>query len=243
MPSLALLAIVLCSGVAAATTVNLNPAKDNTILGDLTLNSNGAGNGVYAGRTTTGGARRGLLAFDLSSIPAGATINSVSLTLNMSQTVALAQTVALHRLNASWGESTSLGSGSGAPAAVGDATWLRRFYNTTSWTTSGGDFAGAPSATLSVGNVGSYTWTSAGLQSDVQFWMANPSSNFGWILVGNESTNQTTKKFDSREGAIPPVLTVNYTPAVPGVSGWGLALLVLVMAGSAAGFPRRRSEA
>ena len=225
---------------AAAATITLSPVRDNTVYGDLPANSNGKGDGVYAGRTSSGGLRRGLIAFDLSGIPAGATVNSASLTLRMSQTASGTQTVGLHRLNADWGEGMSAGAGSGAPATSGDATWLRRFYDTVSWTTPGGDFAGAAGATQSVGAVGSYTWSGSGLTADVQSWHANPSGNFGWIVIGSEGSSLTTKKFDSREGAVPPVLTVEYTPALPATSGWGLALLALALFGSAVRFLRRR---
>ena len=51
--------------------------------------------------------------------------------------------------------------------------------------------------------------------NDVQGWLDNPSSNFGWLLQGNESTSPTTKRFDTKENgtvANRPMLTVNYTP-------------------------------
>ena len=51
--------------------------------------------------------------------------------------------------------------------------------------------------------------------ADVQSWLDNPSTNFGWLLVGNEALSETSKRFDSRENAIAdnrPLLTVNFTP-------------------------------
>jgi hypothetical protein len=50
--------------------------------------------------------------------------------------------------------------------------------------------------------------------ADVQGWLTNPSTNFGWIIIGNEGGTGTSKRFDSRENdttANRPQLTVNYT--------------------------------
>lgn len=55
------------------------------------------------------------------------------------------------------------------------------------------------------------------MQSDVQAWVNNPSSNFGWLLHGDETINKTARAFASRTPDLPgdaPVLTVTYI--VPG---------------------------
>ncbi len=38
-----------------------------------------------------------------------------------------------------------------------------------------------------------------------------PNANFGWIVFGNETFTQTSKRFSSRESSNPPVLTIEYT--------------------------------
>ncbi len=204
------------AGWADGATVTLAPSKDNTLIETPNGNSNGAGDGIYAGRVgTVGGGtrRRGLLAFDLSSIRAGSTINSATLTLQMAMTSsATARIVTLNRASADWGEAGSAGSGSGVIAQPGDATWLFRFYNTVPWTTVGGDFVAAPSASQSVADIGPYSWTGAGLVADVQFWVDNAASNFGWVVLGDETVMSTAKKFYSREGLTPPQLILDYTP-------------------------------
>ena len=48
--------------------------------------------------------------------------------------------------------------------------------------------------------------------ADVQSWLDNPASNFGWLVLGDESTIATAKRFDTRESASPPVLTIQYIP-------------------------------
>ena len=49
--------------------------------------------------------------------------------------------------------------------------------------------------------------------ADVQSWLDSPAANFGWLLLGNESISQTTKRFDSKDNegeANRPVLAVEY---------------------------------
>ena len=55
-----------------------------------------------------------------------------------------------------------------------------------------------------------------GMVADVQQWLDNPSGNFGWILVGNETAPHLTKRFDSREDTVltsRPKLTIVYSPS------------------------------
>jgi hypothetical protein len=209
------------AGIAAADTVRLVPLKDNTLIETPVGNSNGAGDGIFAGKVgLTGGGtrRRGLLAFDLGSIPAGATIDAVRCSLTMAQSPsATPYTITLHRVGADWGEAGSFGSGQGGPAFPGDATWIHSFYNTTAWTSPGGDFSQIASAGQLVGSVGTYAWTGAGLVADVQSWLDQPATNFGWLVMGDEEFQSSVKKFYSREGFIPPTLTVDYTPSSVGV--------------------------
>src|SRR5262249_58093735 len=124
----------------------------------------------------------------ISAIPAGATINSATLQLHMSKSNTGSQTVTLHRVQASWNEGTAnAGPGSegdGAPATSGDSTWLYTSYNTQSWTTPGGDFVATASASTPVGGVANYQWAGAGVKADVEGWLSNPSTNFGWLLQG-----------------------------------------------------------
>ena len=205
------------------TTVNLVSTADNTLYESQTGSlSNGAGQHMFAGKTdqNQNALRRAILRFDIAdTIPAGATISSVTLTLNMSRSISGAENVALHRLNADWGEGTSVASGqegAGASSTTNDATWIHTFWNTQQWDTAGGDYNSTATATTSVGGNGFYTWTGSQLVADVQDMLDNPGSDFGWILIGNESTNTTAKRFDTKENTTPgnrPQLEITYTPA------------------------------
>ena len=84
-----------------------------------------------------------------------------------------------------------MGEGDGAPATPNDATWRHRFFDTIFWTMQGGDFSATVSASQSVGGVGQYTWSSAQMVADVQLWLDSPTSNFGWLVLGDETASAT----------------------------------------------------
>lgn len=232
---------------ACGQSVQLTTNRDNTLYQnfDVAL-SNGSGTGMFVGVPNNGSIYRALMSFDLSSIPAGSTITGVTLRLNMSRTSHPASTpFSLHRVLASWGEGASNatfgGGGLGAEAADGDATWFYRFYNfanpgaSIAWTNPGGDFAPTASATTNVGGLGFYSWSSAGMIADVQAWLDNPSSNFGWMLRGGESENGTSRRFDTRENGVAnnrPRLTITYVIPAPGAAA--------VLGLGALGLSRRR---
>ena len=50
--------------------------------------------------------------------------------------------------------------------------------------------------------------------ADVQAWLDSPGSNFGWIMIGDESTDTTARQFPSREfgnASFRPMLTIEFT--------------------------------
>jgi len=225
--------IAFSCATASAVTVTLTPDKDNTLLQDSggTL-SNGAGNAFYAGRTQQLSSlqmRRGLMHFNLSSIPAGATITDASLRLvaeNIGQNGN--RTMTLHKLLQDWGQGTSNAAGRGGPATANDATWLYRFYvpanptSSTRWTTAGGTFDAASSGSSICPNLGgafTFTGNSASqMVADIRAWLADPANNFGWEISGDESAPGTAKKIYSREYSVAasrPQLTITYVVPEP----------------------------
>lgn len=199
----------------------LSAVRDNTIYSEDGNASNGSGQYIFAGIdsvTTQGFARRGLLAFPIpDSIPAGARIDSVWLTLHLSATPAGPGVVALHALRADWGEGASNAPGneaSGTAAQTNDATWTYRHFNIDTWATAGGDYDSTASAQNGFTTSGYHTWRSTQMNTDVQHWLDAPDSNFGWVVLGSESGTRTLKRFDSRENpsaAYRPRLKVYYT--------------------------------
>jgi len=218
--ALAMLSSISGAGVRGEQ-VQLNPVKDNTLYQKSDSLSNAKGIGVFAGRTGDGSTLRCVMAFDLTAIPPGSTIQDVSLTLRQTNTAnntPQGRTVSLYRLAKDWGEATSQatlgggGGGGGGPATAGDATWLHTFFNTTLWQTPGGDFAPDVSGSIQVAANGDYVWRSAGMTADVQRWVDNRESNFGWLLRGDEDNASSAKRFGSRESVSPPVLLVQFSP-------------------------------
>ncbi|MBL9149374.1 MAG: DNRLRE domain-containing protein [Phycisphaerae bacterium] len=207
-----------------ADTLAITSVDDNTLIEDPNgAWSNGAGLNFYVGRVGTnggGGLRRGVIKFDVSAIPAGSTIESVTLKLQCTKAgSSTPQTIALKRLLASFGEGASSAfGGGGAPSQAGDATWIHRSYPSVLWSTPGGEFVPTASATKSVGVPASYVWASTpALVADVQGWLDNPAANFGWLVQGNETTLNSVKRFDAHEttGSTKPLLTITYAPPPP----------------------------
>jgi len=106
-------------------------------------------------------------------------------------------------------------------------SWNSRLGAGTPWqvpgATGSADSVSTPSSFVAVGsaNFTDYTFSSmAGLVADVQGWINNPSSNFGWLLISeDEVTPQTARRFGAREDPVhPPVLTISYSLPSLGVT-------------------------
>jgi hypothetical protein len=66
--------------------------------------------------------------------------------------------------------------------------------------------------------------------ADIQMWLNQPSTNFGWEIIGDELGGETTKRFASRELlnlADRPALTISYT--VPEPTALGLLALAATL--------------
>lgn len=230
-----LFACVLSAAFACGThaaVMDLSPVADATIYGDATSNANGKGAGIFAGNNANqvSATRRGLLRFDVSSLPDGAVVSSVSLRLYCDQenTQKGPLSVTLHRVITGWTEGPAVGSGGGAGAGNGDTTWEFASLPGSAWLTPGGDFVAEDSALTPVGAERTfYNWSGSGLVADVQAWADESAGNFGWIIRSDETEVRTAKRFVSREGAVVdqrPVLTVEYA-LIPEPSTLGLVAL------------------
>ncbi len=219
-PAIAVITMALPC-LSRADVIVLEAAKDNTLYQSTGVQiSNGAGAYIFAGKNNSGEIRRALVQFNVAgSIPAGSVINSASLSMRMSRTIAGSTPVSLRKVLASWGEGASnapANEGGGTTAEPGDATWKFRFYDGTLWTSEGGDFSPTSSATANVGGIATYNWTGAQLAADVQAWLDDPATDHGWAVIGNESASPSAKRFDSRHSGITtnrPRLTINFTPS------------------------------
>ena len=210
------------AGYVAAGTVTVVADRDATLIEhpDGALAS-GAGPSVFAGRNNLAdnGVRRALLRFELAVAgpPRGgpSIVEKVAVVVtNLTESNTAPREYRLHRVLADWGEGASVNSGGGgAPAEPGDATWVHTFHNRDFWLHNGGQFEGEPSARIVVAGPGTYRFESRQLARDVALWATRPELNFGWILIGDETSRQTARAFGSRENpdpAVRPVLEITF---------------------------------
>ncbi len=227
-----------------ASMITLSAEQDATLLGgnDATSNASLADPGIFVGTDGADNPKRGLIEFDIagSSIPADSIITGVTLQLTVGQVAGSgggsgggsgsAETISLFNESQSWGQPTNVagstsfsGTGHGAAPHTGDATWNYAFYTATPWTIAGGDWSSSLTdiADASVtGTLTSFTWSSTAMVADVQSWLNNPTTNFGWIIKNaNETTATDFRAFWSAQGAaadnnssLAPILTVTYVP-------------------------------
>ncbi|HEY7168824.1 MAG TPA: DUF4347 domain-containing protein, partial [Candidatus Binatia bacterium] len=144
--------------------------------------------------------QRALLEFDLSGIPANATINSAVLKMQSTQ-IGGALNINVYEVLQSWSEGTASGT-------ADTANWDQRSAGV-NWTTAGGTFDPTPVATLNTSSLGQHTWD---ITSLVQAWVNGTKTNNGIMVASPDGGGNRTVTYDSREGTTKPVLVIDYTP-------------------------------
>jgi hypothetical protein len=244
------LAFALCASRLAANTVTVTPAADTTIFEENGNASDGMGPNLFVGRNNQTFIRRAFVRFDVAAaVPAGSAISGARLDVVLTRANGNPVDVSLFPVSAAWGEGTSNSGttgGSGAPATAGDATWTQRVYPGTSWIAPGGDTAAARSAVAPIAaTLATYSFgPAAAMAADVQSWLDNPATNFGWQLRADElQAAPSARRFGSRESTTPPTLTINFVPPgggpraandVPALSRSALLGLAAVLAATGA---------
>ncbi|WP_144006806.1 DNRLRE domain-containing protein [Pelomonas sp. KK5] len=237
---------------ASAATVVLGAGKVSTLFQNQPGHSIGKGPATFIGGDASGSPRRGLIDFNLAaSIPAGATITDVQLTLFLAGVAdgdTTPRQIDLHRITADWAHGpTGLGvtqidgTDQGFPAIAPSPTWYdRRYQQGQPWATPGGDFAATVSAAGVVGQaVGSaYSWSSPQMVADAQAMLDAPSTNQGWALLNTDEWSAGSYRIFYTQAwddtALRPQLQVSYVlAAVPEPAGAALlagGLVVIVIA-------------
>jgi len=199
------------------------PSQDAWIRSKKPLKNYGVATNLKV-RSNTGNNRRILLKFDLSSLPASATIETAYLDMYLTRSPGVARVYELHRLTNSWLE----GSGSGVKnnAAINGVTWPEIRYGDNKWTGSGiwdwvnkgGDYLAGPTDSTDtplIDNTWMRWWN---LKLDADYWYQNPTQNFGWLLrdSAEDSPTKYSSRFASRERfnvSLRPKLMVSYVKA------------------------------
>ena len=212
-----------------AATINLLPEADTYIRDSAPTFNFGTANPILVGIAATPFSpprQNCLFRFSLTGIPAGAVVTRASLRLIAVAGPREPYDFDLSRVLVNWTE-------------VG-ATWNVRLPGTpwaVSGVGSGSDYVASPSATAVLspvpvqvslgGQPVTNVFSSTGMAADVQLWLDNPGTNFGWILQVAGGQVSSGRQLASREDpTLKPVLTVEYTvpgtptvPAPPIISG------------------------
>lgn len=188
--------------------VVLFPASDATLFEPSPMNNLGASDSMAAGTTVAGKKTRALIRFDLTSIPPGAKIVSAELEIRVTRQPSSGvnnSDFQLYRVLKDWSEGNKTGN-SGSRAETG-VTWVHSISPDSPWSEPGGvfgtDFSETPRSSSSVGSLGDYVFPGSDLLvEDLQDWLSDPGTNFGWILISDqESVSGTARRIESREGA------------------------------------------
>ena len=218
------------AGFLRADSALLISIADTTLIEAVPDNNLGGGLAVNTGTTQNFTRNRGLFFFDVTGIPLGSRVTNVDFVVEVTGQFKdgfASSSFGLHRVLKSWGEGNKLSPdpghpGLGAAATIGEATWKDRFaFTTNTWTMPGGmatnDYVSESSAVTFVFGVGDSPYTFAStpaLAADVQAWVDDPSTNFGWMLIcESEADNFTARRFASREDTdLEPYVLVQYDP-------------------------------
>ncbi len=192
-------------------TVTLAATADTYISDGKKTSNYGAASSLIADGNPDFGA---LLKWDLSSIPAGSTLQSATLSVNVTGTSA--DTYEIYELKRSWTEL--------------QATWNKATTGT-NWHSAGAQGSldrystvlGTVTATVS--GIRNVVLNAAGL-AVVQGWVNNPATNFGFILQDYANTTKDDLVFSSKESTVAanrPQLQVLYNP--PSLAPFSLSSL------------------
>lgn len=176
----------------AQTGVEFNSDGDARLQQTIPTTNDGSATTMQVYNWSPSWSQRIVIKFDISSLPAGATISSASLRLIPTNTSGYDRTYAAHRITDSWAEGT------------------------VTWTNTGSDYDGTATDNQLVDYDGgvpdSVNWD---VTSDVQDFVDGTETNYGWLIKDNPETGTSRWwQFGTKENATSanrPILRVIYT--------------------------------
>jgi hypothetical protein len=181
----------------------------------------GIASDYIVGHIALGETFRALLRFNLEAIPTNAVIQLAQLSVtDVSRQGAQAPaSFGLHRVLRPWTEGTNFGFG----IQPGEVSWNSARHGQTAWESPGAsgpsDAVATTSGAAGSGGVSLNFVSTPGLVADLQHWLVQPQSNFGWLLyTDQENTPRSARRLAAREHPVsPPRLTVHYVVPTPPV--------------------------
>ncbi|PKO13234.1 MAG: hypothetical protein CVU39_20260 [Chloroflexi bacterium HGW-Chloroflexi-10] len=190
-------------------------ASEDTYLSAGNVTYNNGGSSTFNVDATTGTSRRAaLLKWDLSGIPANATVSSASLSLNVTAVSDL--TFNLYNMKQSWVEGTS-----DRQASSDSANW-NTYNGVTGWGTVGAASTTTDRYDTNLWGAGTSSFNSTGsktvtLNSDgvsvVEGWINGSTNNYGLVMQNYSGTTSDAVTFSSSEAttaANRPKLNISY---------------------------------
>ncbi|MBC7884781.1 MAG: DNRLRE domain-containing protein, partial [Saprospiraceae bacterium] len=195
------------------TTLNINPIDDNYLYQKDAGENYGLCDELLVGSQSSTEKSRGILKFNLSSLPAGVNITSANLIMTKTGGSNTVASFGVHRITQPWTE-----GGGGCGGSITASSWNQR-QSGTPWSSAGGDFNAAAESTTSVGNDAQYSWN---IKNLVMGWQNGSITNNGVLIkMATEGSNNEKKfaSFEDGDATIKPVLAISYlVPPTPGMS-------------------------
>ncbi|MFQ6118938.1 MAG: DNRLRE domain-containing protein, partial [Methanosarcinales archaeon] len=160
---------------------------DTYVREDQSTTNYGTAPNMYV-RSKTGSRSHAFIKFDLSSIPRGSNIISANLSLYMYTAPTASRTYNIYKITSDWNETT--------------ITW-----------NNAPTVSATPTSSSSTGTTNN-VWLNWSVTSDVQYFLDNPSNNYGWMINdSSEGSADYFANFSSKENAtssLRPKIYVEY---------------------------------
>lgn len=173
------------------TVSSLSPIQDSYIQLKAPTTNSGTSGSMTIDREASD-LQRALVQFDLSTIPAGATIQRATLKLEATA-IGGQLTIEAYRILEPWSE--------------GSTTW-NESSSGTNWSTPGAAFNPTALDSILTDTIGQHSFD---ITTTAQDWLDGTEQNHGILIGSPEGGGNRTVTYDSREGTVAPSLEIIYT--------------------------------